>query len=105
MIGIKCKICDAKLLGRGRTLTLHMKNMHSDVREMFSCHCGKSYKLETSLKFHQKMNHQPVENKRKYECKICGNKFVYKQSLVDHYEIHQRTGRKDFACQVSTFAV
>lgn len=84
-----CTIC-GRLLGK-RGMAKHIQKMHSnDPKKEHTCTiCGKSFKWIENLNQHARIH----VNDRRFECKICGEKFLHWASRSSHITT-KHTGEK-----------
>ncbi|XP_047242789.1 zinc finger protein 250-like isoform X3 [Girardinichthys multiradiatus] len=90
-----CNICGRSVFDL-RSLTRH-KLTHSSERR-FGCKvCGKRFKLEGTLKAHEKVH---TVRDRMYLCHICCKTFLSNNTLMAHMKTH--SGERPFVCSVCT---
>ncbi|XP_059622310.1 zinc finger protein OZF-like [Phlebotomus argentipes] len=64
----------------------HLKIHFDDGKKLFKCgSCGKSYRFERYLKFHEKNVHKKQE---RFLCKWCNREFVSQAELLAHWKTH-----------------
>ncbi|MEQ2168471.1 hypothetical protein GOODEAATRI_014763 [Goodea atripinnis] len=88
-----CNICGRSVFDL-RSLTRH-KLTHSTERR-FGCKvCGKRFKLEGTLKAHEKVH---TVRDRMYLCHICCKTFLSNNTLMAHMKTH--SGERPFVCSI-----
>ena len=91
-----CIICPAKY-GSEKLLKDHVANSHMKIHEPRQCElCPKLLKNIESLRQHMKSVHTPDE-KKAYQCNICGKGFIKKDNWIMHMNGHQ--GIKPIECE------
>ncbi|XP_058832115.1 transcription factor grauzone-like [Topomyia yanbarensis] len=91
---LQCHICSRWITGK-RNLKLHMRTVHCDKNQEFSCDiCYQKYRNERSLSVHKGRVH--VE--KKFECEFCGKKFKRSINWKEHRASH--TGETLYSCDV-----
>ncbi|XP_014279480.1 zinc finger protein 595 [Halyomorpha halys] len=79
----RCNIC-YKILGDDIKLQKHMLYTHSSSSRSHCCEeCGKVFKSEASMKYHQR-THQNNDGAKPYCCSRCGKCFMRKSMLINH---------------------
>ncbi|XP_061193208.1 zinc finger protein 728-like [Saccostrea echinata] len=87
----KCDLCEQAYV-HPSSLRLH-KRLHSKM-ETFACDkCPKTFKLKGFLKKHQNV-HEPA----RFQCDVCGRKLKSKPKLIEHKRLH--SGEKPFLCEI-----
>ncbi|KAH8379595.1 hypothetical protein KR009_005914, partial [Drosophila setifemur] len=82
----KCEICDHATHTK-RALDSHVKIVHEKVRNFACQYCGKTFGKSHACKIHE-MTHT---GEKRCECKVCGKKFLYTESLTKHLKIHEKS--------------
>ena len=94
----KPKMCEKCGKGFPSTisLTLHLKRMHAENRDLVQCSkCAKMYKSKSSLRYHMRAVHESDDN-ASFSCSICDKSFKVERNLTYHKQTHKKT--KDFKC-------
>lgn len=92
-----CPICHQSF----RTYVTKWTHVQRHQKGTFVCdRCGKCFSYKRNLRVHI-MTHLPVEA-RKYQCNICGKKFVRNSTLTIHKRIH--SGVRPYECDVCSFS-
>lgn len=60
--------------------------------------CGKHFSNQSQLKYHAR-SHMPIEQRRTFECYMCGAIFAYKKSLIPHMALHSGI-KQQFQCSI-----
>lgn len=79
-----CCLCQRKFSIR-RHLKVHLQVIHCKSTKMFCDSCPKYYFSKDSLARHMKMH-----KKKRFSCKKCGHKTVYKPDMKKHKLTHKR---------------
>ncbi|KAH8274263.1 hypothetical protein KR026_002117, partial [Drosophila bipectinata] len=82
----KCHICEHATHTK-RALDSHVKIVHEKVRNFACQYCGKTFGKSHACKIHE-MTHT---GEKRCECKVCGKKFLYTESLTKHLKIHEKS--------------
>lgn len=82
----KCQICDHATHTK-RALDNHVKIVHEKIRNYACQYCGKTFGKSHACKIHE-MTHT---GEKRCECKVCGKKFLYTESLTKHLKIHEKS--------------
>ncbi|XP_017071288.1 zinc finger protein 14 homolog [Drosophila eugracilis] len=82
----KCDICDHATHTK-RALDSHVKIVHEKIRNFACQYCGKTFGKSHACKIHE-MTHT---GEKRCECKVCGKKFLYTESLTKHLKIHEKS--------------
>ncbi|XP_001354216.4 zinc finger protein 14 homolog [Drosophila pseudoobscura] len=82
----KCATCDHATHTK-RALDNHVKIVHEKVRNFACQYCGKTFGKSHACKIHE-MTHT---GEKRCECKVCGKKFLYTESLTKHLKIHEKS--------------
>ncbi|EDW93621.1 zinc finger protein 708 [Drosophila yakuba] len=82
----KCHICDHATHTK-RALDSHVKIVHEKIRNFACQYCGKTFGKSHACKIHE-MTHT---GEKRCECKVCGKKFLYTESLTKHLKIHEKS--------------
>ncbi|XP_017121706.1 zinc finger protein 93 [Drosophila elegans] len=82
----KCQICDHATHTK-RALDSHVKIVHEKIRNFACQYCGKTFGKSHACKIHE-MTHT---GEKRCECKVCGKKFLYTESLTKHLKIHEKS--------------
>ncbi|BFF99367.1 zinc finger protein 14 homolog [Drosophila madeirensis] len=82
----KCPTCDHATHTK-RALDNHVKIVHEKVRNFACQYCGKTFGKSHACKIHE-MTHT---GEKRCECKVCGKKFLYTESLTKHLKIHEKS--------------
>ncbi|KAH8304054.1 hypothetical protein KR018_012482, partial [Drosophila ironensis] len=82
----KCHICEHATHTK-RALDSHVKIVHEKVRNYACQYCGKTFGKSHACKIHE-MTHT---GEKRCECKVCGKKFLYTESLTKHLKIHEKS--------------
>ncbi|KAM8710582.1 hypothetical protein ACLKA7_017238 [Drosophila subpalustris] len=82
----KCQICEHATHTR-RALDNHVKIVHEKIRNYACQYCGKTFGKSHACKIHE-MTHT---GEKRCECKVCGKKFLYTESLTKHLKIHEKS--------------
>ncbi|XP_014270415.1 zinc finger protein 595 [Halyomorpha halys] len=77
-----CNICD-KFFSDDIKLQKHSLYVHSSRKAHCCEECGKVFKSEASMKYHQRA-HQTEERIKPYTCERCGKSFMRKSMLINH---------------------
>lgn len=91
--GFKCGICD-KVFGDSYGLKSHKKS--HDKRK-----CDICLKEVAPKSFEKHLKSHEGEKERKFQCKVCAQKFLTKFKLSRHSKLHQRSLECDFCGHVS----
>lgn len=93
---VKCPECEKELLHN--SLKIHLKSVHSQVREIVCHECGKAFCAVARLTIHMRQVHN--NGLRPFQCDICGNCFAQKKALRDHVlKVHCKNRRK-YECPI-----
>lgn len=82
----KCQICEHATHTK-RALDNHVKIVHEKIRNYACQYCGKTFGKSHACKIHE-MTHT---GEKRCECKVCGKKFLYTESLTKHLKIHEKS--------------
>ncbi|XP_030384979.1 zinc finger protein 2 homolog [Scaptodrosophila lebanonensis] len=82
----KCQLCEHATHTK-RALDNHIKIVHEKVRNYACQYCGKTFGKSHACKIHE-MTHT---GEKRCECKVCGKKFLYTESLTKHLKIHEKS--------------
>ncbi|KAH8318557.1 hypothetical protein KR067_011088, partial [Drosophila pandora] len=82
----KCHVCDHATHTK-RALDSHVKIVHEKVRNFACQYCGKTFGKSHACKIHE-MTHT---GEKRCECKVCGKKFLYTESLTKHLKTHEKS--------------
>ncbi|XP_034481647.1 zinc finger protein 14 homolog [Drosophila innubila] len=82
----KCQNCEHATHTR-RALDNHVKIVHEKIRNYACQYCGKTFGKSHACKIHE-MTHT---GEKRCECKVCGKKFLYTESLTKHLKIHEKS--------------
>lgn len=93
---VKCPECEKELLHN--SLKIHLKSVHSQIREIVCHQCGKAFCAIARLTIHINQVHN--NGMRPFHCDICGNCFAQKKALRDHVlKVHCKNRRK-YECSI-----
>lgn len=95
-IMIKCPQCDKELLHN--SLKIHMKSVHSSVREIVCHECGKAFCAVARLTVHMRQVHN--NGFKPWICDLCGRSWAQKKSLRDHMLKIHSSNRKSYQCPI-----
>ena len=121
---VKCTICHVDILPR--SMTQHIKDVHTIARHYQCKICTKSYKSAHVLKVHirghnktfecklclRKFSFQSIlnkhikefhENPKSFKCEFCDNKFNTNYEQLMHQKFHDKSCPKSFKCQRCDF--
>uniref|UniRef100_A0A8C1HS63 PR/SET domain 15 n=1 Tax=Cyprinus carpio carpio TaxID=630221 RepID=A0A8C1HS63_CYPCA len=92
----KCDECD-KMFSRKESLKQHISYKHSknesDIEYRYKCStCGKSFRVENALRFHNCRT-----DDKTFQCEICSRFFSTNSNLSKHKKKH---GEKLYACEI-----
>ncbi|KAH8372324.1 hypothetical protein KR093_011021, partial [Drosophila rubida] len=82
----KCQVCEHATHTK-RALDNHIKIVHEKIRNYACQYCGKTFGKSHACKIHE-MTHT---GEKRCECKVCGKKFLYTESLTKHLKIHEKS--------------
>ncbi|XP_072943111.1 uncharacterized protein [Epargyreus clarus] len=89
----KCNVCDS-VFRRRYGLSLHMKRMHLDVRDVQCQICSYKCYTNTELKIHMAKH----SSEKTYECTVCKKSYARNKTLKEHMRIHNNDRR--YSCVV-----
>lgn len=72
---------------------------HSKKKTLQCDSCDKSFSTRVALKDHILKNHIP-ENKKDFQCTICGNEYFLKKDLSRHMGYHKLQKLKKYKCTI-----
>ncbi|KAK3085095.1 hypothetical protein FSP39_024128 [Pinctada imbricata] len=88
----RCKECGKEFLKK-KFLELHVKRMHEEVTEKFTCDfCGKAFINKSELGRHRTSHDSPT-----HKCQTCGRMFKSNLILRRHQNVHNPD--KKYTCQ------
>ncbi|KAH8406867.1 hypothetical protein KR222_009579 [Zaprionus bogoriensis] len=82
----KCERCEHATHTK-RALDSHVKIVHEKIRNYACQYCGKTFGKSHACKIHE-MTHT---GEKRCECKVCGKRFLYTESLTKHLKIHEKS--------------
>ncbi|XP_034106380.1 zinc finger protein 708 [Drosophila albomicans] len=85
----KCEVCEHATHTK-RALDNHVKTVHEKIRNYACQYCGKTFGKSHACKIHE-MTHT---GEKRCECKVCGKKFLYTESLTKHLKIHEKSAEQ-----------
>lgn len=93
---VKCPECDKELLHN--SLKIHIKSVHSQVKEVVCHECGKAFCAVARLTIHMRQVHN--NGLKPFQCDDCGRCFSQKKTLRDHIlKVHFKNRRK-YECPI-----
>lgn len=99
----KCDKCDACYASKA-SLKEHILSKHNDGSipiRIYECKvCGKKFKDNNSLYYHNKTHAASLEERRKHKCLVCGASFVKNHYLRKHMKIHTGENIERFECHL-----
>lgn len=90
---LHCKQCSFTSIS-SINFGLHMKYEHSDSKQIFVCHCGKSFARPGQLSAHVRLAHDKQKNSI---CNTCKRSFSTLTRLKEHV-ISAHIGTRDYVC-------
>lgn len=99
----KCDKCDSCYASKA-SLKEHILSKHNDGSlpiRIYECKsCGKKFKDNNSLYYHNKTHAATLEERRKHKCLVCNASFVKNHYLRKHMKIHTGENIEKFECHL-----
>ena len=83
-----------KIFATRHYLNLHIRNVHTEPRNLLCPHCGRAYHTSCALSNHIRFKHKGGGN----ECSICERKFKDNYGLKRHLSSHEEKAQHCSIC-------
>lgn len=89
----KCNQCP-KIFATRHYLNLHIRNVHTEPRNLLCPHCGRAYHTSCALSYHIRFKHKGGGN----ECSIWERKFKDNYGIKRHLSSHEEKAQHCSIC-------